>query len=940
MKSKNLSLIQIPVIMLIALLALGTAACNNEPEPSLTGRVTIPQRVFLDDTVIANTNALRGSGDISYQWQVCDSAAGSFANIAGANGSSFHVTESASVTVGRFLRVQVTRSGISGRRNSNAVIIGTERPRAFIDFSGYSGPSSALASSQPPAAQQGNFTLANGITGSGLRLSHQGDSGAAVTISQHGGGMAAQGDDFLYFFIDHDIIRQAATVTLELTFLDNASGNFYIEYVRQGSDYYRSMLSRDNANEFVTKSIELDKCNFMAGHNQGAQFRFPGGIPIQKVTLISGGLSDDELFAPFTALNNMIGKGVAGYQAWFKAPGSSWHHWGNDVPGPGNVNVELWPAGMEDYLANGASLHSTNFKMHDNSAARLFNSHDRQIIRTHLKWMQDAGIDGAAIQRFFEETPQSSSNTGSTPNSHLSTIRDAAEEYGRIFYVMYDMSAAGRYNQNDVIRRIQQDWMYNIENKVISSPNYAQAEGKPVVCLWGVHANEGTDGNRYIKVEATIQLVQWFRDRGIYVIGGIPDAQFWRTDQADKHARGIEMYSSFDMISPWYIGGDVNSIAGTDSGNSSRLARGIDFCVGKPRSWAGNQPIAFMPTVWPGFAWTNMSGNTGQPNAFPRDGGQHVWKQIRGYLNHEKNANNEIKSIYLAMFDEYDEGTNWMKGGVDFFDIPLNQYFKTHSADGLWLSSDYYLRLAKESIDALKRKKATGASVGPLNEYGNASSVIVEHSLGPVYWRNSFERRTGRLKYGSGGSPPSFPVNHLQIDVGVPNGGVTGTPLNVNVSGSFTVNRERIAWNAASDDYTPPSATLGMVYSDAKSGGSSFRLTGSRTAGSSASYLYRIANVRIKASSDMALSYWIKTENPLGENVTVDLKLDNGAYLSDIAAYQNTGSPQNNWQQRTVSLPAAANGRYITEVIAAYRDSGASTGAFAAFIDDIIIMNN
>jgi len=929
----------LPIIALAAIIAFGTAACNNEPEFVSYGRVTIPQSIFLDDTVVANTDALRGSGTIGYQWQVGDSATGSFTNIVGAKEKRFHVKESADITAGRFLRVSVTRPDIEGSRRSNAVIIGAERPRAFIDFSGYTGSPGTITSSQPPSATPGVFAH-NGITGNGLRLFHEGDDGASVTISQHGGKFAAQGEKFIYFFIDHDIIKYVPNVTLELTFYDNASGSFNIEYVSTTNNFAKKPIPRSGANAFVTESIDLDNCNFGSSHNHGAQFRFPGNIPIQKVSLASGASGDNQQFAAFTVLNNLIGKGVTGYQAWFKAPNNNWHHWKSDgtdgIPGPGKVNVELWPSGWDEYLANGASLHNTDFRMHDNNTGRLFNSHDRQVIRTHLKWMQEAGIDGAAIQRFFEETPAASSNTGSTPNSHLSTIRDAAEEFGRIFYVMYDMSASGRYQGPAVLQRIQQDWMYNVENKVVGSPNYAQAEGKPVVCLWGVHANESTDGNRYTKVETMIELVQWFRARGYYIIGGIPDDSFWN-EGGNRHPRGKEMYSSFDMISPWYIGRGINSII---SGNNPRLTNGIDFCTKNPRSWANNTPIAFMPTIWPGFAWTNMSGNTGQPNATPRNAGQHIWDQVRPYLNHESNSNNEIRSLYLAMFDEYDEGTNWMKAGVDFFDIPLNQYFQTHSADGLWLSSDYYMRMAKASIEVFKRKFQDKAyTIGPLNAYSNASSVIVEHSEGPVYWRNSFERRTGRLKYNEDGLQ-QFPVHHLQIDVGVPNGGAMGTAQNTSVSGSFTVNRNPIAWNAREDDYTPPSATLGMVYTQKKSGDSSFRLEGSRTAGTGATYLYRIATTRIKASSTMSLKYWIRAENALGANVLVDLRLDNGVYVSSLANTQNTGSPADGWQQKTLSLPADVNNRYITDVIVAYRDTGTATGNFAACIDDITIANN
>jgi hypothetical protein len=188
----------------------------------------------------------------------------------------------------------------------------------------------------------------------------------------------------------------------------------------------------------------------------------------------------------------------------------------------------------------------------------------------------------------------------------------------------------------------------------------------------------------------------------------------------------------------------------------------------------------------------------------------------------------------------------------------------------------------------------------------------------------------------------AVPVDHLPLDVGVPNGEVIGTPLNVTVTGDFTVNRYPAARNAVADRYVLPSETLGMVYTNnARSGGSAFRLAGQRTAGSGASYLYRIANVRIKVEPGIRLIFWQRAENPLGQNVIVDLLMDNGLYLRNVTGYdlQNDGSPQNGWQRKTVNLPASLNGRYITEVIAAYTDNGTTTGNFAALIDDIIIYN-
>jgi hypothetical protein len=52
-----------------------------------------------------------------------------------------------------------------------------------------------------------------------------------------------------------------------------------------------------------------------------------------------------------------------------------------------------------------------------------------------------------------------------------------------------------------------------------------------------------------------------------------------------------------------------------------------------------------------------------------------------------------ISTAYVAMFDEYDEGTAIAKIAENSSMIPTDQYFLTLDADGVAVSSDFYLRL-------------------------------------------------------------------------------------------------------------------------------------------------------------------------------------------------------------------------------------------------------
>ena len=750
----------------------------------------------------------------------------------------------------------------------------------WIDFSEYSGSSGGLTSK---------------IYGNGIDISPGGD-GERPSIDKYGNPetWCVKAGDFIYFYITDENIKECETVTMEVTFYDDATGGLRLEYCSSYPGdfedgyhlFYPIGIDGGGTKQFASTMLTLERCNFTYGHNQGAQFRFSGNAAVQSVRITPGALPDPleeqpPEFSPQTDANNIIGKGITGYQAWFHAtPDSSgWTHWGygNSRPVPGRTNVEMYPD-VSEYEEAGAALYDTGLaNLGGGGLSRLFSSKDEAVIDTHFKWMSEAGIDGAAVQRFFEST----SPTSSTARNHLEIIRDKAEKYGRSFYIMYDMSASGRYEPEAMIKRLQLDFIYNVERKnLVSSPSYAHADGKPVVCLWGIHGVEGAENNRYPKIDDTVTLVNWFRERGYYIIAGVPDDEFYT-----RKGSGKDMFASFDMISPWYVGRDVNAITGT----SGRMKKAMDFCDGNN--------IDFQPVVWAGFAWTNMSGNTGEPNAVPRKAGQFLWNQIYKYINQG------AKSFYFAMFDEYDESTALMKAARDYFDVPTDQYFLTLAADGKWLSSDYYLRVTGACIEMIK-------GTSELRE-----TVDLTHSEGPVYWRNSFERRDGRQKTGDGNKPTIREKPNLPLDVCVPNGAV----IEAKTSGIETSGRINE-----------------MTKDGARSGESSFRLGGTINAANGC-YYYKIADTEINVNSAMNLTYSLKSENELGRNVYVDLILDGDEYLNDIlSGYASVAKgTAGEWIDVEINLPDI-HGRKIIGVVIAYAGT-ASSGSFSALIDDISI---
>ena len=78
----------------------------------------------------------------------------------------------------------------------------------------------------------------------------------------------------------------------------------------------------------------------------------------------------------------------------------------------------------------------TNFaNLGNGQPATLFSSYDQQTVDTHFRWMQQNGCDTAALQRF---NPNGSE--GPTRDAMTAKVRQAAEAFGRRFYVMYDVT--------------------------------------------------------------------------------------------------------------------------------------------------------------------------------------------------------------------------------------------------------------------------------------------------------------------------------------------------------------------------------------------------------------------------------------------------------------------------------------------------------------------
>jgi hypothetical protein len=99
-----------------------------------------------------------------------------------------------------------------------------------------------------------------------------------------------------------------------------------------------------------------------------------------------------------------------------------------------------------------------------------------------------------------------------------------------------------------------------------------------------------------------------------------------------------------------------------------------------------------MPVVFPGFSWHNMYG--GPSAQIPRLRGQFLWSQFC----EAKRANAPM--VYVAMFDEVDEGTAIFKCANE---VPEGEKSQFVTYEGL--PSDFYLKMVGEGAELIRGER-------------------------------------------------------------------------------------------------------------------------------------------------------------------------------------------------------------------------------------------
>lgn len=400
-----------------------------------------------------------------------------------------------------------------------------------------------------------------------------------------------------------------------------------------------------------------------------------------------------------TSLNNKI---MAGYQGWFNAPGSGneygWIHWSNgsgETPSAENITIDMWPD-LREFDED--ELFPTNFVYQDGSNAGLYSAYTTKTVDRHLKWMKDYGIDGVFVQRFIS----SALSRRDHRDQVLQNVRLGAEAHGRVFANMYDMSGGVPAT---FVQDVIDDWKHLVDDlKILESPNYLHHKGRPLLSLWGVNVGGSKD---ILSAAHWAALVKWFtvdapEKYKVTLKAGVGNG--WRQDSSDWQA----VYDAFEVISPWAPGrySDNNS---ADTYRNTYFQADLDDTA--------SRGMEYMPVVFPGFSWKNLKGENTVLNAIPRNGGEFLWHQMYNAID----AGCEM--IYVAMFDEVDEGTAIFKITENASQTPTTGEFVTLDIDGQELPSDWYLKLTGEASKMLRGEVGLTDEI-PISPYPNSSKFI------------------------------------------------------------------------------------------------------------------------------------------------------------------------------------------------------------------------
>ncbi len=338
---------------------------------------------------------------------------------------------------------------------------------------------------------------------------------------------------------------------------------------------------------------------------------------------------------------------MCGYQGWFRAPGDGsgrgWGHYGHgDRFDPEHCTIDLWPD-VSEY----EKTYPTDFLLEDGSPARVFSSRDASTVDVHFRWMKEYGIDGVFMQRFFGVTR--------TPESReegrviLGNALRSSQTHGRAIAVMYDLSGL---RPGEDCSSVIADWKELVDELRITAQGdqqtYLYHRGKPLVAVWGLGFPDRPYDIRDIGFQELLDFLKHDPEYGgCSVMLGVPTYfRELRTDcRPDPYLH--ELIEQADVVMPWMVQRFTSLLHNEVQRYGNHVKQDIAWCAARG--------VDYAPLVYPGFSWHNLSRHEFDGrhplDQNPRQRGAFYWSLMSEALD------SGASMIYVAMFDEVDEGT-------------------------------------------------------------------------------------------------------------------------------------------------------------------------------------------------------------------------------------------------------------------------------------------
>lgn len=373
-------------------------------------------------------------------------------------------------------------------------------------------------------------------------------------------------------------------------------------------------------------------------------------------------------------------KVVCGYQGWFGASGDGTgvgfdNYQFNHEFKPGRCVIDYWPD-LSEFAKD--EKFATSFKFADGSTASVFSSAHPKTVDRHFRWMKQYRIDGIFLQRFGHALKPSvktseAYDTLNHRNRVLQNVRESARRHGRIWALMYDLTSLSK---GDIEKYVIPDFKTLVDEKgLLTDTRMTLHNGKPLIAIWGIGLSDG----RSYSLQECQRLIDFLKhDRkygGNAVMVGVPF--YWRQLKQDaiNDKQLHNLIKSADVVCPWSVGRlrSMKDVQGK-----------LDHYRADLR-WTSRNQLGYLPVIYPGFSWENLAAQRSdlKQSWVPRLAGRFLWQQAAVLKQ------SGAESIYVAMFDEMNEGTCIFKCSDR---TPVGESkFRTYGSEGV--PNDHYLWL-------------------------------------------------------------------------------------------------------------------------------------------------------------------------------------------------------------------------------------------------------